>query len=138
MEEVQRAFLENKLPQLAILRLLMLLDLAICTETFGNGVKMIGMKTMKAHLLMVVLGYQNQVIAKYYAVLLGLTILLSAVLRFAATPIARIVATLSVFVLCASPPGLHSLWLFCPLALGAKKQLKYIKTTFKQTVGVSW
>ena len=37
----------------------MLLVYTICTVTSGNGVKMIGMKTMKAHQRMVVLGYQR-------------------------------------------------------------------------------
>ena len=88
--EAQKENIENKPLQLVTLKLLMFLDYMICTGMSGNGAKMTGMIIMRAHLMMVVHGYQvikilQSILQKYYGVAPGTTLLGGVALRSAAT-----------------------------------------------------
>jgi hypothetical protein len=97
----------------------MLLGYTICTETFGSGVKMIGIAIMREILLfMVVRGKVTRgVVQKYCGAVLGSTILITAALPTASIMSAVTASMTSVFVLSARLGGLFNPLLFSPLAL---------------------
>ena len=105
--EAQKENIENKPLQLVTSKLLIFLDYMICTGMSGNGAKMTGMIITRAHLMMVVHGYQvikmlQNILQKYYGAAPGSTILGGVALRSATTTLSRSrrsTTTLLVFVL---------------------------------------
>ena len=111
-----RELIENKPHQSVVFRP-MLLVYTICTVMSGSAVRTTGIVTMKKPRRMAVLGSQViKMLEKYYAVVLGTSILLTAVLRFAPTTSPFMGAATSGCVLYMLPPGLHSLCSLCLLA----------------------